>query len=329
MVTETFKYRNRRCLVTGGTGFVGKKLCALLLSNGCELRLLLRRHTRSIKAKQYINDFEKDVSPQGSLSDIDTVFHLAGVAHDDRTDCHQRSDIYRKVNTNATIKLAKLSAARGVKRFIFISSVKAGGSPPQGVCAGETPQREPEGIYGQTKRDAEIALLRIGKQTGMHVSIIRPALVYGPNLKGNLKKMLVGVNKGWFPPIPETSNIRTMIHVDDLLSAILLAAEKEDANGEIFIVTDGKHYSSREIYNEMCLATGHKIPSWSVPESLFFILAKLGDQMGKFIKVPFDSYRYRKLLGDDCYTSSKICDKLGFQPYMTLKDALPEIMDTI
>lgn len=160
----------------------------------------------------------------------------------------------------------------------------------------------------------------------MHVAIIRPALVYGPDLKGNLGRMLRGIVKGWFPPLPETANIRTMVHIDDLVRAIILAAEKEEANGEIFIVTDGRHYSSREIYNEMCVAAGHQIPSWSIPVSVFLMLAKLGDLIGKLSRVPFDSNRYRKLLGDDCYSSGKIREKLGFQPQITLKDALPEIM---
>jgi nucleoside-diphosphate-sugar epimerase len=120
-----------------------------------------------------------------------------------------------------------------------------------------------------------------------------------------------------------------MVHVDDLVSAILLAAEKEEANGEIFIVTDGKHYSSRQIYNEMCVAIGNKIPNWSVPKNIFYIVAKFGDLVGKFIKVPFDSYRYSKLFGDDSYSSAKISEKLHFQPKMTLKDAMPEIVDTI
>ena len=130
--------------------------------------------------------------------------------------------------------------------------MKAGGKAVSGQCINESDQDEPEGIYGKSKREAEIKLLKIGKESGMHVSIIRPSLVYGPNVKGNLQLMLSGIKKGWFPPLPEIGNKRSMIHVDDLVRAILLVATDERANGEIFIATDSMPYSSREIYNTMC-----------------------------------------------------------------------------
>ena len=130
--------------------------------------------------------------------------------------------------------------------------MKAGGKAVSGQCINESDQNEPEGIYGKSKREAEIKLLKIGKEYGMHVSIIRPSLVYGPNVKGNLQLMLSGIKKGWFPPLPEIGNKRSMIHVDDLVRAILLVATDERANGEIFIATDSMPYSSREIYNTMC-----------------------------------------------------------------------------
>ena len=144
----------------------------------------------------------------------------------------------------------------------------------------------------------------------MHVSIIRPSLAYGPDVKGNLKSMLLGVKKGWFPPLPETGNRRSMIHSDDLVRAILLVAEDKRANGEIFIATDGTPYSSREIYNTMCIVTGKLIPKWSVPKTLFD-LASLAS--------PRIKYKINKLLGDECYSSVKLED-LGFKAKKSLKD---------
>ena len=127
----------------------------------------------------------------------------------------------------------------------------------------------PDGIYGKTKREAELKLLKIGRTSGMHVSIVRPALVYGPNVKGHLKLMLSAIESGWFPPLPETGNKRSLIHVDDVVRAILLVADDDRANGEIFIATDGVPYSSREIYDTMCIVNGKKTPKWSVPKFLF------------------------------------------------------------
>ena len=144
----------------------------------------------------------------------------------------------------------------------------------------------------------------------MHVSIIRPSLVYGPNVKGNLKLMLAGIKKGWFPPLPETGNRRSMIHVDDLVRAILLVAKDECANGEIFIATDGTPHSSRDIYNAMCSVLDKSIPKWSVPNNLFDMASLINPRI---------KYKLNKLLGDECYSSAKL-EALGFKVQKTLKD---------
>ena len=160
------------------------------------------------------------------------------------------------------------------------------------------------------KAKAELRLLEIGKESGMHISIIRPSLVYGPDVKGNLKSMLLGVEKGWFPPLPETGNKRSMIHVDDLVRAILLVANDDRANGEIFIATDGTPHSSREIYNAMCSALDKSIPKWSVPKILFDMASLVNPRI---------KYKLNKLLGDECYSSAKL-EALGFKAKKTLKD---------
>ena len=129
------------------------------------------------------------------------------------------------------------------------------------------------------------------------MSIIHPSLVYGPNVKGNLKLMLSGVKKGWFLPLPETNNKRSMIHVDDLVRAILLVADDNHANGEIFIAIDGTPYSSREIYNTMSDVIGKSIPKWSLPKVLLDLVSLVSPRI---------KYKVDKLLGDDCYSSKKL-----------------------
>ena len=195
-------------------------------------------------------------------------------------------------------------------KLVFVSSVKAGGGTIVGRCMTEEDQGEPEGIYGKTKREAELKLLEIGRQSCMHVSIVRPSLVYGPNVKGNLRMMLSAIEKGWFPPLPETGNCRSMIHVDDLVQAILLVAEDGRADGEIFVATDGVPHSSREIYEAMCHVLGKVVPRWSIPKFLFDIVA---------IAHPQVRHKIEKLLGDECYSSEKL-QSLGFKAKRTLKD---------
>ena len=294
-------------LVTGSTGFIGSRLLGLLNTIESDVRLLARSEVNNYET--VVCNLGQDRIPKRTLESIDTVFHLAGFAHD-MQDSSKVEELYRAINVDATVELAKLAVESGVKRFLFISSVKAGGGLASGKCINESDQNEPEGVYGKSKREAELKLLKIGNESGMHVSIIRPSLVYGPNVKGNLQLMLSGVKKGWFPPLPETNNKRSMIHVDDLVLAIVFVADDDRANGEIFIATDGTPHSSREIYNAMCSALDKSIPKWSVPKFLFDMAS---------LASPRIKYKLNKLLGDECYSSAKL-EALGFKAQKTLKD---------
>jgi UDP-glucose 4-epimerase len=293
-------------LVTGGTGFVGQRLVVALQKKQVYVRLLSRNKQNK---DTIICDLKVDHIPNDALIGVDTVFHLAGFAHDLR-DATKIEDLYYRLNVDATVQLAHLAVNSGVKRFVFVSSVKAGGNPPLGTCTNEKDQKNTEDVYGKTKREAELKLLEMGKESGMHVSIVRPSLVYGPNVKGNLQLMLSGIGKGWFPPLPETGNRRSMIHVDDLVRAILLVAEDKRANGGIFIATDGTPHSSRDIYNAMCSALDKSIPKWSIPKILFDMVSLVSPRI---------KYKLNKLLGDECYSSAKL-EALGFKAKKTLKD---------
>jgi len=294
-------------LVTGSTGFIGSRLLGLLKTIECDVRLIARSKVDNYET--VVCNLGQDRVPGNTFESINTVFHLAGFAHDMK-DPSKVKDLYHAVNVEATVELVRLAAESDVKRFVFVSSIKAGGLPLSDHCATEGEQNDPEGVYGKTKRRAELKLLKVGKESGIHVSIIRPSLVYGPNVKGNLQLMLSGIEKNWFPPLPETNNKRSMIHVDDLVRAILLVAEDVRANGEIFIATDGTPHSSRDIYNAMCSALGKSIPKWSVPKFLFDMISLIN---------PHIKYKLTKLLGDEYYSSAKL-EGLGFKAKKTLKD---------
>jgi UDP-glucose 4-epimerase len=293
-------------LVTGATGFVGQHLIEYLKLDGYNIKAISRKLIPGVDT--VICDFLKDDIPDNALKGIDIVFHLAGYAHDLKSQSGIEKT-YQKINVNVTADLLSLSVKHNVKNFIFVSSVKAGGSPIRAVCATEEDQNNPAGMYGETKREAELKILEIGRKSDMHVSILRPALIYGPKAKGNLQLMMQGINKGWFPPLPETGNRRSMIHVDDVVQALLLLVNSQQANGEIFIATDGRTYSSRNIYETMCRVLGKSAPNWSVPKFLFSAIALLSPNL---------SYKMDKLLGDECYSSEKL-QSLGFETQKELK----------
>jgi UDP-glucose 4-epimerase len=289
--------------VTGATGFVGNRLIKKLRegSKKTDIKILSRKQLSDYGA--IVCDLQNDEIPQDALENMDTVFHIAGITHD-MSNASKVKHLYHAVNVVATVKLAELAVCSAVKHFVFVSSVKAGGVGEDNV------ETKPEGVYGRTKREAEIKLLDIGRKSGMHVSIVRPSLVYGAGAKGNLALMRKGIEQGWFPPLPETGNRRSMIHVDDLVEALLIVAEDERANGEIFIATDGVPKSSRKIYEAICHSVGKEVPKWSVPKFLFDGLSLVSPRI---------RYKVDKLLGDEYYSSEKL-EELGFRAEKSLLD---------
>jgi len=293
-------------LVTGATGFVGQHLIKCLKLDGYNIKAIARKLIPGVDT--VICDFFNDSIPENTLKGIDVVFHLAGYAHDLKSESGIEQT-YQKINVDITSKLLLLSVKNNVKKFIFVSSVKAGGVSKQGKCATEKSLSEPDGVYGKTKREAELKVLEVGRKSDMHVSILRPALIYGPKVKGNLQLMMQGIKKGWFPPLPEIGNRRSMIHVDDIVRALLFLTNNKKSNGEVFIATDGRVYSSRNIYEAMCYVLDKNVPNWSVPRLLFNAIARLSSGF---------KYKIDKLLGDECYSSKKL-QSLGFKAQKQLR----------
>ena len=296
-----------KVLLTGATGFIGSALTKELESKGYSIRIVSRNNSRDYDT--VICNLGVEKIPESAFDSVDIVFHLAGYTHDLENN-KNRDAIYQKLNVKATIDLIKAASKQRVRKFIFISSVKAGGINQQAVDMSEDDQLEPSDIYGKTKRKAEISILSIGKEYGIDVSIVRPALVYGVNMKGNLASMFDSVKNGWFPPLPQTYNSRSMISVIDLVTAIILITENKKTDQNIYIATDGYNYSSRDIFDAMCIVNGKKIPNWEVPYLIFLMLARTGD-IFKFL--PFNSHKCQKLFGSEGYSSEKL-HKLGFLP---------------
>jgi UDP-glucose 4-epimerase len=294
----------KKVLITGSSGFIGQKLISAIDKDKFLIQSVSRKPQPGLQTT--ICDLKLGLIPNDLMRGIDFVFHLAGVAHDSDS----KYEDYRNINVKATSKLAELAANSGVKRFIFVSSVKSGGVGEHGLCMTELEQVEPNGVYGKTKREAELSLLEIGQRTGLHVTIIRPSLVYGPNAKGNLHHMMSGINKGWFPPLPKIDNKRSMVHVDDVVRAILFVASSNKTKGEVFNVTDGTPHSSREIYEVMSTILERSIPRWSVPKFFFKLLGFFS---------PTFKYKLGKLFSDEWYSSEKL-QSVGFKTKRTLKE---------
>ena len=295
-------------LVTGGTGFIGKRLVKALESRGEDIMILSRQSFNDDDNILNI-DLTKESPSIEELQDISTIFHLAAYTHD-LSNPKEMESLYKSLNIDATVRLANSAVMANVKRFIFVSSVKAGEPNINDHSKSIQDNHIPQGIYGETKREAEMQLLDITENTSMNLTIVRPSLVYGQGSKGNLSIMLEGIKKGWFPRFPKVHNRRSMIHVDDLVSAILFLEGNQESYGEIYIATDGEDYSINKIYTALCNLAGKSYSKWEIPLFLLKIIAKLNSNI---------NYKVQKLIGDEFYSSKKL-EELGFRPKLRLND---------
>ncbi len=212
--------------------------------------------------------------------------------------------------------MVEAAGQAGVKRFVFLSSVKAMAEPGD-ACASEEWPGEPLTAYGQAKRAAEQVVLEAGAKYGMHVVNLRLAMVYGRGGRGNLERMARAIQRGWFPPLPETGNKRSLVHVDDVVSAMRLVAERPAANGRTYIVADAQAYSGRELYDAIRAVLSAPTFSWSVPAGLLRAAGRLNGRVGEVVD---------RLIGSACYSPARIERELGWRAKVGLEDGLQEML---
>jgi nucleoside-diphosphate-sugar epimerase len=303
-------------LVTGASGFIGGRLLA-------EGDRALLRHAAAVPGT-VVGDLLVPESLTAACEGVEAVFHCAGYAH---AFSASDPDIHRRINFEGTRNLLEAAGAAGVRRFVFLSSVKAMAEPGD-ACADEDWPGEPVTPYGRAKRAAEAAVLEAGAKYGMHVVNLRLAMVYGRGGRGNLERMARGIRAGWFPPLPETGNRRSLVHVDDVVAAMRLVVQAPAANGRTYIVADPEAYSGREIYDAIREAVGRAPARWRVPASLLRCGGILGDRLGRLAGriLPLNSEVTERLLGSACYSPARIERELGWRAGIGLAEGAREML---
>jgi UDP-glucose 4-epimerase len=314
---------SRVYLVTGASGFVGRALCRRLRGKG-RVRGLFRSPAQGPWDEAVLADISTGAAPREAFDGVDTVFHLAAKTDDGRVPPGDEG-LFHRVNTEGTARILDASAAAGVARFVFASSIKAMGHSG-GEPADETVSARPSTPYGKSKKAAEDLVLADSRLP--HACVVRATPVYGPGSKGNVSRMIRAMARGVFPAPPDTRNARSMIHVDDLARALDLCADHEAAAGRLFIVSDGRVYSTRQIYEWVRASMGKGQPVWSVPASVLRAAGKVGDALGVVAgkPLPLNGGLVERLLGSACYDSSLIRRTLGFAPEWDLERSLPAIV---
>lgn len=237
-----------------------------------------------------------------ALSGIDTVVHCAArvhVMHD--TEANPLS-VFRTVNVQGTLNLARQAAAAGVKRFVFISSIKVNGESTQpGQAFSEADAPNPQDAYGQSKFEAEQGLREIALDTGMEVVIIRPPLVYGPGVKANFAALMHAVQRGWPLPLGAVHNLRSLVALDNLVDFIVVCTTHPQATNQTFLVSDGQDISTTALVRGMAQAAGVRARLLPVPVWVLQASAKLlgkGDSVQRLCgNLQVDIAKARTLLG--------------------------------
>ena len=310
--------------MTGASGFLGRRLCQRLQAEG-ERVVALGRSPREGPWDEYRSgDLSAETALADKLEGISVVYHLASRAHA-LSETPADAEAYRPVIVGGTRRLLEASRQAGVRRFVYISSVKAmgEGNPPGYASAPVTEEwpHTPQSPYGLCKAEAE-ALVR---ESGLpHRVILRPVMIYGPGEKGNLPRMVEAVRRGRFPPLPEAGNKRSMIHVDDVVEYCLRAATFPIASGKTYILSPEEALSTRELYDLIREALALPRQRWAVPSALLTGAAGLGTFLGYVLKrrLPLDLEVLRKLTGSAWYSGEKGRKELAYTCQITLKEWL-------
>jgi nucleoside-diphosphate-sugar epimerase len=312
-------------LVSGASGFIGRRLIKALLEDGLPCRGLSRMPLSD--ATSLAVDLGDKTALTAACAGATSVFHCAGHAHAFGSRTAEDVAMHWQVNCEGTRNLVEAAGIAGVRRFVFLSSVKAMAEPGES-CADEDFPGQPETAYGQAKRAAEAAVLEAGQRHDMHVVNLRLAMVYGAGGRGNLERMGRLVRRGLFPPLPETGNHRSLVHVDDVVAAMRLVAGDQRADGRTYIVASPEAPSGRALFDALRSVLGMPRCTWSVPASMLRVAARCADGVETLSKrrMPFDSEVLDRLLGSAWYSPARIEHELGWRARVSLADGLAEMV---
>lgn len=311
------QHMTERVLVTGASGFVGKVVCRRLIESGYTPRAglrdvklwpALRAATPSLSEFAVLGDLGGNPNLHAAFADVSAVVHLAARVHVMRDDASDPLEEYRRINVEGTRAVALAAIEQGVRRMIFVSTVKVNGESTTRTPFTEGDLPAPQNPYAVSKWEAEVVLRSIAAKTGLEVVILRPPLVYGPGVGANFLALMKLVCRGIPMPLPDTNNRRSLVGVENLADCLVRCVTHPGAANHTFMVSDGQDVSTRELVVQLARSLGKTARFLPVPEVVLRLAARL---IGKQSSID-------RLLGSLEIDSSKVRRTLEWEPAVTL-----------
>ncbi|EMX8896916.1 NAD-dependent epimerase/dehydratase family protein [Enterobacter bugandensis] len=301
-----------KILVTGGTGFLGTALVKTLRSAGHQVIFTTRREENIEQGMYNLGDISAQTNWTALLQGCDTVIHTAGRAHILKDDAEDALTEFRRVNHDATMKLANDAANCGVKHFIFVSSIGVNGNSTSGIPFSESTPARPTSDYAISKLEAEESLLKAFSGSHMAITIVRPALICGPNAPGNIQRLLKLVSKNLPLPFKSVKNKRALVSLDNVVSFISECTTNEKSKNELYLLADQEHPSTEEMITAFSTGMGMTARIVYFPRALLKI----------FLSAMRKKSIYDQLYGDLEVDSTKSREQLQWTPPVTLQETM-------
>src|SRR6266699_979968 len=306
-------------LVTGASGFVGRRVCERALGLGMKVKGSHRSPGSQSLVPQGVEKIQiasvnSNTDWSNALTGVDVVVHLAGRVHIAKDTLKDPLATYREVNTAGTRWLARMAVNAGVRRLVYVSTIKVNGEKTATAPFTETDAPRPQDAYAISKWESEQALHRIGAESGLEVVILRPPLVYGAGVGANFLRLLNLVRRGIPLPLASVSNRRSLVYVKNLADAVLTSATDPRAKGRTFLVSDGDDISTPELIRRIAEAM-------ELPSRMFRCSARLLEVVARIVGKSAEAQR---LLSSLVIDSTRIRFETGWTPRYTMLQGLKE-----
>jgi len=306
-----------RILVTGGSGFVGRSVCERIGSGEIDVFPVVRSPDKAASRSKCIivPDIGPDTGWQKFLSGTDVIVHTAARVHVAKDTAADPLAAYRHINVAGTLNLARQAADAGVRRFIFLSSIKVNGDNTTFARPFHADdQANPGDAYGRSKYEAEVELQHLSQVSGMDVVVIRPPLVYGPGVRANFLTMMRWVHRGWPVPFGNVENRRSLVALDNLVDLIKTCCVHPAAANQVFLVSDDEDVSTTELFRRIGVALRRPARFVPLPPALVRAIAAVAGKQGQVAR----------LLGSLQVDIDKTRKRLGWSPVVSMEVALEE-----